>query len=127
LSLKEFLFTFTLGSLVYGIIEVLYRGWTHWAMLICGGLCFYLVYIISSRSRDRRWKKWVMCASVITTVEFLFGIIFNIYLNEHIWDYSHQNINLMGQICLTYSMYWLFLSIPGVKLCEIISHKLFRK
>lgn len=32
-----------LGGFIYSIIEVLYRGNTHWTMFIVGGLCFLLV------------------------------------------------------------------------------------
>jgi uncharacterized membrane protein len=109
-----------IGSTLYGSMELLFRGWTHWCMLLCGGLCFLLLYFISNFMNERLWRKWVMGAFVITTVEFLFGIVFNIILEMRVWDYSHYRYNLMGQISLIFTIFWLILCIPGVRLCEII-------
>ena len=38
---KQNLIVYSIGAVGYGIIEVLFRGYTHWSMLIAGGLCFY--------------------------------------------------------------------------------------
>ena len=32
----EYLLIYTLGGLLYGAIELLWRGWTHWTMLQIG-------------------------------------------------------------------------------------------
>ena len=31
------------GGCAYGLVEVLYRGYTHWTMLLLGGFCFWLM------------------------------------------------------------------------------------
>ena len=33
----------TIGGLIYSLIEIIYRGYTHWSMVIVGGLAFYLI------------------------------------------------------------------------------------
>ena len=43
----ELLPVFALGSILYGLTEILWRGWTHWTMLLCGGICFTLMYLVS--------------------------------------------------------------------------------
>lgn len=120
----EYSITLLFGSLAYGCIEYLYRGWVHWSMFICGGICFTLVYIISNSMRDSLWKKWILSAVVITTVEYFVGILLNIWLQWNVWDYSHYKIQLMGQICLTFSIYWFLLMIPVVPFCKLLKKKL---
>ena len=113
----EFSAVFLYGAAIYGTIEMLSRGWTHWSMLLAGGICMSIMYRIANRTPYRLWQKWVLSAGVITTVEFLLGVIFNLYLNWHIWDYSTRSYNLMGQICPAYTAMWLGLSVPGIWLC----------
>lgn len=114
-----------IGGFGYGVLEILFRGYTHWTMLIAGGICFSLIYIIAVKSNEPAWKKWIMCGAVITTVEFVTGGIVNIILGWHVWSYDHQKANLMGQICLLFSSVWVILSIPAVWLSKSINKLLF--
>lgn len=116
----EFPLIFMLGGLGYGGLEILWRGHTHWTMLLLGGACLCLIYLIATRSRDRAWKKWIMCACCITALEFVIGCIVNIRLGWAVWDYSDQPMNLMGQICPLFSFFWLLLSIPCVYLSGLL-------
>jgi uncharacterized membrane protein len=108
---------FLSGAAIYGTIEMLSRGWTHWSMLLAGGICMTIMYHIANRAHYPIWQKWVLSAAVITTVEFLLGVFFNMHLNWHIWDYSSRAYNLLGQICPAYSCIWLALSVPGIWIC----------
>ncbi len=112
--------TFAVGALVYGTIEILTRGWTHWSMLLAGGICVCTMYYAANFTRLPHWQKWILSAMIITTVEFLCGILFNLRLGWHIWDYSTRPMNLLGQICPKYTFIWLCLSIPGEWLCRIL-------
>lgn len=116
---------FLLGSAIYGSIELLSRGWTHWSMLLAGGICISMMYRIANHTHFPIWQKWILSAAVITTVEFLCGVLFNLHLQWHIWDYSSKAYNLLGQICPAYSFMWLCISVPGVWLCSRL-HKLLR-
>ena len=42
---------FLLGALGYGAVETLWRGGTHWTMLLTGGVCFLLIYLNATRLR----------------------------------------------------------------------------
>ena len=44
----ELLLIYALGAELYGAIEILWRGRTHWTMLLCGGVCFTIMYLISA-------------------------------------------------------------------------------
>ena len=92
--MPEYIAVFTVGGLVYGLLEIIWRGWTHWTMLICGGLCFTLMYLIA-RTPMRAAQKLFACAAVITTVEFVTGCIVNLTLGMGVWDYSALPFDLM--------------------------------
>ena len=117
--MPEYIAVFTVGGLVYGLLEIIWRGWTHWTMLICGGLCFTLMYLIA-RTPMRAAQKLFACAAVITTVEFVTGCIVNLTLGMGGWDYSALPFDLMGQICPRFALLWLLLSVPGLWLCSRI-------
>ena len=115
----EALLIYALGALLYGVTELLWRGWTHWSMLLCGGLCFSLMYRIAQTGLCNV-KKYILSAAVITAVEFETGIVLNLLLGWDVWDYSDMPLNLMGQICPAYSLGWLLLSVPGMALCSAL-------
>ena len=119
----ELLPVFVFGSILYGLIEILWRGWTHWTMLFCGGLCFTLMYLVSGSELSLP-KKWILSACIITTVEFVAGCIVNLRLHWQVWDYSALPFNLLGQICPQFILMWFALSIPGTALCTLL-HRLF--
>lgn len=53
----------------------------------------------------------LLSGGIITLLEFVTGYIVNIQLNIGVWDYSYLPYNFMGQICLPYSILWIFLSL----------------
>lgn len=112
----EKLGAFTAGFAGYPLLELLWRGRTHWSMALAGGLAGVLLYPICTR----RHARLVCCktAAVITAIELVFGIIFNVILRKNVWDYSHKRWNLWGQICLPYCMLWFLLGIPIRLLCS---------
>ena len=115
----ELLPVFALGSILYGLTEILWRGWTHWTMLLCGGICFTLMYLVSG-SELSLVKKWLLSTCIITTVEFVAGCIVNLRLHWQVWDYSSLPFNLLGQICPRFILMWFALSIPGMGLCQLL-------
>lgn len=116
----EMIAVYVTGGLLYGLIELLWRGWTHWSMLLCGGVCFALMYQISLSALSFPWK-CLASACVITAVEFVTGCLVNIILKWQIWDYSSLPGNLWGQICPQFFLMWLLLSVPGLGLCRLLS------
>lgn len=104
---------FLLGGICYGLIEILWRGSTHWTMLLTGGLCAALLHGLNRRytSLDL-WSKCGLGCLCITGVEFAVGCLVNLRLGLGVWDYSDRPLNVMGQVCAEYSGYWYFLSLP---------------
>lgn len=99
------------GALGYGLIEIFWRGYTHWSMLLAGAVCFFLIdYLDRNLTKIGDWGKALLSAIVITAIELIFGVIFNIYGASGVWDYSALPYNFMGQICLYYALIWVFLA-----------------
>lgn len=115
---------FTVGAIGYGLIEILWRGRTHWSMLSAGGLCFVLLGKLESvLEGSRRIVKCIAGSALITAVEFIYGVIFNKLLNLSVWDYSNIPFNFLGQICPLYSVLWAFLCLPFMP----IANRFYRK
>ena len=125
---KRYLIIFTVGSVGYGFIEILWRGRTHWSMLIAGGLCFIVFSIIEKHLKSTRLLyKCILGSIAVTLVELVFGLVFNVLLGQKVWDYSRVPLNLAGQICLPFSVLWgilsaLFIPISG-KLDNYLQNK----
>lgn len=114
---------FGLGAICYGLIEVISRGYTHPSMLLAGGICFVSMSFID-RIKINFVLKCIISAVVITSVEFIFGYIFNIVLKYDVWDYSAEPFNFLGQICLKFFLIWCFLSAGGILLSRLIKNAL---
>lgn len=121
--MTRFITLFLTGAVGYGAIEILWRGYTHWTMLLLGGICFYILFIVFSRLENASTlTKAIIGGGIITAAEFVTGCIVNLILKWNVWSYKAAPYNLLGQICLRYTLFWIILSVPLVYLC-----KLFKK
>ena len=108
---KKYLVSFVIGGAGYGVIELLWRGRTHFTMILAGGICFIIFTLVEERLRKAPLLlKSALCAVGVTAVELIFGVIFNIILKMGVWDYSRQPLNILGQICPLYTLLWGALS-----------------
>ena len=102
---------FSIGAFGYGLIEVLWRGHTHWSMLTAGGLSFLGLSRIERTMRGMSLiKKALLGCALITGIEYIFGLIFNVILKKNVWNYSRMPMNIGGQVCALYSFFWLIIS-----------------
>lgn len=118
----KYLFLFLTGGFAYGAVENLSRGYSHISMLIAGGICFILIGQLNNAAKRKKpiISRMAVSALIITTVEFIVGIIVNVWLKLNVWDYSYRPFNIMGQVCLLYSLIWFFLSYIAIHLNELI-------
>ena len=113
MSIKWDMVVFLIGGVTYAMIEIMWRGNTHWTMVLLGGLCFLTLYkLFGYMSNYSLLEKCVIGAIVITTLEFVVGCIVNLVFHMNVWNYSRMPLNLSGQICILYSTLWGFLWIP---------------
>lgn len=107
------------GGIGYYLMEVIFRGHSHWSMGICGGISLVGIYYVNKLfSRYSYAIRALLCSLFITAVEFAAGCIVNLWLRWNVWSYNNLPLNFMGQISLLFSCIWFFLSL-GV--CLIIS------
>lgn len=120
---------FLVGGLIYICIELLYRGDTHWSMAIVGGLAFVFCGLINEllHWQTPLWKQSLIGGGLITVLEFVSGVIFNIILKWDVWDYTNYKINLLGQICLPFSILWCILAIAAIILDDYLRYWLFQE
>lgn len=125
----KYLFLFLVGGLAYCGIEMLWRGHTHWTMLIVGGLCFIFCGGINEWFDWNMplWKQMLICAVGITAIEFVAGIILNIILQLNVWDYGNMPFNILGQVCLPFSFLWFLLSFVAIWLDDWLRYWLFNE
>lgn len=113
MSIKWDMVVFLIGGVTYAMIEIMWRGNTHWTMVLLGGLCFLTLYkLFGYMSNYSLLEKCVLGAIVITTLEFVVGCIVNLVFHMNVWNYSRMPLNLSGQICILYSTLWGVLCIP---------------
>lgn len=118
---RNALIVYTIGSFIYSLIEIFFRGHTHWTMVIAGGLIFLLLYFISIKTEHSYYTTQILIFTVIITgLELILGLFLNKILKMNVWDYSERPLNLFGQINIFNSLLWLLLSIPCVIVCKIL-------
>lgn len=123
----KYLLLFFLGGFLYGAIEILSRGYSHISMFLAGGLCFVAIGLVNEVfPKDTALvSQMLLSALVVTIIEFITGMIVNVWLGLHVWDYSSQPYNLYGQVCLLFSLLWFFLSLPAILLDDYLRYKIF--
>ena len=121
-DLKRYAVFFILGGVGYGIIEFFWRGYTHWSMMIAGGMAFISFSLIADKlSEVPLILKAMLGAACVTVIEFVFGVVFNIALGMEVWDYGSESYNLMGQICPRFTALWVILSLIFIPIAGILN------
>ena len=120
--IKKYGLLFIIGAVGYAAIEIIWRGRTHWSMMIAGGLCFILFSMVAEMLNGKSLLvKAAVCAVGVTAIEFIFGVVFNIWLKMGVWDYSNVPFNIMGQICPMFSLLWVGVAIAFLPLADAIN------
>lgn len=125
--LRDYSAVWLVDSAGYSLLEILWRGFTHWTMAVTGGLCFFLLYRLNlRRPREGVLRKCLRGTFAVTAVEFLVGCVVNRLLKWQVWDYSGRFGNLLGQVCPLYTGLWFLLCIPVYGLAGLVRKLLAR-
>ena len=119
---------FLIGGVLYYLIEILWKGSSHWSMFILGGVCFVIMGLLNEYKfswKDSLLKQSIISACIITVFEFFTGCIVNIWLGWQVWDYSELPCNLLGQVCLYFFFVWILLSILGIILDDWVRYLIY--
>lgn len=121
------LIIFSLGGIFYLMIEMLWRGYSHWSMFVLGGACFLIIGLINEHSRGKIILpvQMLIGAAAITILEFIVGYVVNIKMGLNVWSYYDMPYNIMGQVCLPYMILWVFLSLACILVDDQLRYRLF--
>jgi len=115
MRLKEHIIAFLTGAICYPILEIVWRGYSHWTMALTAGVAVTLIHCTFTYTKGADlWQKCVNGALIITLLELFVGYIVNLKLGWNIWDYSDKRLSFLGQICASNSAIWIILSFVTV-------------
>ena len=126
--LFKYLFLSLIGGTIYYCIELIYKGGeSHWSMFVLGSICFVILGLLNEflSWETPLWKQMTYGAIIITALEFITGCIVNLWLCWNVWDYTGVWGNILGQICLPFTIIWFFLSFVGIVLDDYIRYWCF--
>lgn len=126
--LKYFILWWIFGS-TYCSLEIIFRCRSNFSMILLGGLCGLLIGAINNIFP---WemslaKQGVIGACIVTVLEFVTGCIVNIWLGWNVWDYSNMPLNILGQVCLPFSLLWILLSIVCIIVDDYLRYLMFNE
>ncbi|MDP4145133.1 MAG: hypothetical protein Q8936_11745 [Bacillota bacterium] len=124
---KLFTIWFIMG-MMYFTLEGFFRGWTNISMLFVGGLCGMLIGELDEHSgyfSGSMWGQCILGTLIILIIEFVSGMILNVWLKLNVWDYSHMWGNLYGQICVPYAFIWFMLVPFAIYIDDYLRYKFF--
>lgn len=121
--LKRICLLFGICGSVYVLLELIYRGRSHISMFFAAGLSAVGIWLCCNCRRVKQRCLTLKCllgSALITTVEFCTGVVVNLWMNLAVWDYSSMPMNLLGQVCLPFSLVWFLLTPPILGLGKLI-------
>ena len=117
---------FTIGGWGYVGLEMLWRGRSHSSMFLAGGSSFLLLGALdSSAGRMKLPLRAAAGAGIITSVEFLTGILTN--RDYRVWDYRQVPMNYRGQICMPFTLLWMPVGLGAMALYRVLDKRLLPK
>lgn len=104
------------GGGLYVLVELIWRGRSHWTMFLLGGVCFISLGLINELIPWDMpiWQQILIGSCIITLLEFLTGCIVNLWLGWDVWDYSTMPGNILGQICPQFFLLWLPVALIAI-------------
>lgn len=109
---------------IYLLIELAWRGRTHWTMLPLAAVIFICAGVLDEVERPPSiWQQVILGTTIATALEFVAGLILNVWLGLGIWDYSNLQGNVLGQICPQFTLAWAVLVLISIRI-ENFMHRI---
>lgn len=117
-KLYKYMVLLATGGILYVLLELIWRGRSHWTMFLLGGICFVCLGLINELIPWEMplWQQILIGSCIITLLEFLTGCIVNLWLGWDVWDYSMLPGNVLGQICPQFFLLWMPVSLLAIVL-----------
>jgi uncharacterized membrane protein len=141
---RKHLIIFVMGFCFYTVIEVVFNAFfgnkspNFWTLK--GDSTFYtgilggVLLILLGKINEISWCKKNCClpvlaicgAVIVTLAEFVLGLILNVWLKLNLWTYEGMFLNIMGQVCLLYMVFWIFLAPLAFWLDDLLRWILYK-
>ena len=109
---------------IYLLIELAWRGYTHWTMLPLAAVIFICAGVLDEVERPPSiWQQVILGTTIATALEFVAGLILNVWLVLVICDYSNLPGNVLGQICPQFTLAWAVLVLISIRI-ENFMHRI---
>lgn len=113
-----------IAGCIYLLIELAWRGHTHWTMLPLAAVIFVCAGILDERENPPPfWAQVAIGTIIATALELAAGLVLNVWLGLGVWDYSNLPGNLMGQICPQFTIAWAVLVLVSIRI-ENFMHRI---
>jgi len=131
-TIKEIIkciFIFIIAGITYYLIEIMWRGYSHYTMFILGGMCGLAIDLLNEQIEWDMpfWKQLLLGTIIVVILEFIAGCFLNIWLNLNIWDYSSMQFNILGQICPQYILLWIPLVAFWIVAADLLRFKICKE
>ena len=126
-TLCRLLILFWIFGSTYTTLEVFYRGYSHWSMFLLAGMAGIIIGSFDEVKPQglSLISQGIVGSIIITALELICGLVVNVWLNLGVWDYSNMPFNFLGQICLSFSILWVILSIVCVIVNDYLRYLMF--
>ena len=117
---------------IYCMIEILFRGWSHWSMFVLAG--FLGVFCVDSvnnvLSFDCDYIVQILISTILCTIgEGISGIILNVWLQLNVWDYSKMTFGtfFFGQCNVIFCVAWaLIIGLFAIFYCDAYNYYILK-
>ena len=117
---------------IYYMIEILFRGWSHWSMFLLAG--FLGVFCVDSvnnvLSFDCDYIVQILISTILCIIgEGISGIILNVWLQLNVWDYSKMAFGtfFFGQCNVIFCVAWaLIIGLFAIFYCDAYNYYILK-
>ena len=116
---------------IYCMIEILFRGWSHWSMFVLTGFLgvFCVDSINNTLSFDCDYIVQILISTILCTIgEGISGIILNVWLQLNVWDYSKMAFGtfFFGQCNVLFCFAWALIISVVIFYCDAYNYYILK-
>jgi hypothetical protein len=116
---------------IYYMIEILFRGWSHWSMFVLTGFLgvFCIDSINNTLSFDCDYIVQILISTILCTIgEGISGIILNVWLQLNVWDYSKITFGtfFFGQCNVLFCFAWMLIISIIIFYCDAYNYYILK-
>ena len=116
---------------IYCMIEILFRGWSHWSMFVLAGFLgvFCVDSINNTLSFDCDYIVQILISTILCTIgEGISGIILNVWLQLNVWNYSKMTFGtfFFGQCNVLFCFAWMLIISIIIFYCDAYNYYILK-